>query len=53
MCAKESIVAKIQESGFHVSMSEESTLTKEMAEQIYAKQKDKEYFDDLVTMMTT
>ena len=46
-------MAKIRESGFHVSMIEESTLTREMAEQLYAAQKDKDYFEDLVGMMTT
>lgn len=50
---RDDIVAKIRESGFQVSLSEEATLTKEMAEQLYSKQKDKDYFDDLVSMMTT
>ena len=48
----EVIVNKIKESGFHVSLSNETTLTKEMAEQLYDNQRDKEYFDDLVSMMT-
>ena len=48
----ESIIAKVKESGFHVSMSEEMQLTKEMAEQLYGGQKDKEFFNDLVSMMT-
>ena len=43
---------KIKESGFQVSMAEESTLTREMAEQLYSKQKDKDYFEDLVSMMS-
>ena len=49
----EAILAKIKESGFHVSMSNEMELTKEMAEQLYSKQKDQSYFDDLIKMMTT
>ena len=52
-CVSDAIIAKIKESGFHISMTEEATLTKEMAEQLYAKQTDKEYFNDLVSMMTT
>lgn len=52
-CAAESIMAKIKESGFNISMTQETVLTREMAEQLYANQTDKEYFDDLVSMMTT
>ncbi len=46
-------MAKIEESGFNVSMSSEVELTKEMAEQLYSSQKDKDFFNDLVDMMTT
>lgn len=46
-------MTKIKESGFQVSMTEEATLTREMAEQLYSGKRDKEYFDDLVSMMTT
>ncbi len=48
----EAILNKIKESGFNVSLSSETMLTKEMAEQLYNNQRDKEYFEDLVTMMT-
>ena len=35
-----------------MSMTEERTLSKEMAEQLYDSKRDKDYFDDLVAMMT-
>jgi nucleoside diphosphate kinase len=49
----DSIITKIKESGFEISMREETTLTREMAEQLYSKKADTEYFNDLVSMMTT
>ena len=48
----ETIVNKIKESGFQISLSNETTLTREMAEQLYNNQRDKEYFEELVTMMS-
>lgn len=48
----DAIIAKIKESGFNVSLSNEATLTREMAEQMYSKQNDKEFYNDLVDMMT-
>ena len=45
-------MAKIEESGFKISMSKETQLSKEMAEQLYAGNRDSEYFDDLTSMMS-
>lgn len=42
----------MKEAGFTVSLSNETHLTKEMAEQLYGEHRDKEYFDDLTNMMT-
>ncbi|XP_020893204.1 thioredoxin domain-containing protein 3 homolog isoform X2 [Exaiptasia diaphana] len=48
---KESIINKIQESGFTIAMSKEMQLTKEQAENFYSEHKDTEYFDQLVNNM--
>ena len=48
----ETILSKVKEAGFSVSLSNETHLTKEMAEQLYGEHRDKEYFDDLTNMMT-
>lgn len=42
---------KIQEAGFNVSLSTETCLTKEMAEQFYGEHKDKEFFGELTDFM--
>lgn len=46
------ILSKVKESGFTVSLSNETHLTKEMAEQLYSEHRDKDYFEDLTNMMT-
>ena len=43
---------KIKEAGFKVSLSKETTLTKEMAEQLYADHKGKQFFDELTDTMS-
>ena len=48
----EAILSKIQEAGFTVSLSKETHLTKEMAEQLYHEQKGKEFFNDLTDLMS-
>lgn len=46
------ILSKVKEAGFSVSLSNETCLTKEMAEQLYGEHRDKDYFEDLTNMMT-
>jgi len=48
----EAILSKVQEAGFTVSLSKETHLTKEMAEQLYSEQRGKEFFNDLTDMMS-
>ena len=48
----EAILSKVQEAGFTVSLSKETHLTKEMAEQLYHEQKGKEFFNDLTDLMS-
>lgn len=48
----ETILSKVKEAGFNVSLSNETHLTKEMAEQLYGEHRDKEYFEELTNMMT-
>ena len=48
----ETILSKVKEAGFSVSLSNETHLTKEMAEQLYGEHRDKEYFEELTNMMT-
>ena len=43
---------KIKEAGFNISLSKETTLTKEMAEQLYSEHKGKEFFEDLTGLMS-
>ncbi len=47
----EAIVSKIEESGFKISMSKETQLTKEMAYQLYSGHEGSEYFEELTEMM--
>ena len=48
----ESIIKKIEEAGFTVSMTKEAHLTKEQAEQLYSEHKDKDFFDNLTQFMS-
>ena len=48
----EAILSKVQEAGFTVSLSKETHLTKEMAEQLYTEQRGKEFFNELTDMMS-
>ena len=48
----DSILKKIEESGFTIAMSKEITLSKEQAEEFYAEHKGTEFFETLVTNMT-
>ena len=43
---------KIREAGFKISLSKETTLTREMAEQLYSEHKGKEFFEDLTGLMS-
>ena len=43
---------KIREAGFHIAARKETELTREIAEQFYKDQKDKEYFSDLTDHMS-
>ena len=47
------IISKIHEAGFKVSLSKETNLTKEMAEQLYAGHQDKPFYNYLTDMMST
>lgn len=42
---------KIKEAGFNISLSTETCLTKEMAEQFYSEHKEKGFFDELTDFM--
>ena len=46
------ILDKIKEAGFNVSLTKETCLTKEIAEQFYSEHKDKEFFGDLTDFMS-
>lgn len=48
----ESILGKIQESGFTIAMSKEITLSREQAEVFYAEHKDSDFFETLVENMS-
>ncbi|XP_032239507.2 thioredoxin domain-containing protein 3 homolog isoform X3 [Nematostella vectensis] len=50
---RESIMSKIQEAGFEIAMSKEMHLTREQAEEFYSEHKDQEFFDTLVTNMSS
>ena len=43
---------KIEESGFHISLSKQQQLTKEVAAQLYSQHEGKEFFGDLIDFMT-
>lgn len=48
----EKILTKICELGFKVAMQREVLLTREKAEEFYKEQKDKEYFEQFIKIMT-
>ena len=48
----DAIMEKIKEAGFNISLSKETTLTKEMAEQLYSEHKGKDFFEDLTGLMS-
>ena len=48
----ESILAKIEESGFTIAMSKEITLSREQAEAFYAEHKGSDFFETLVENMS-
>ncbi|XP_078344639.1 thioredoxin domain-containing protein 3 homolog isoform X2 [Oculina patagonica] len=50
---RESILGKIQESGFTIAMSKEITFSRDQAEAFYAEHKDADFFETLVTNMTS
>lgn len=52
LCSSERILEKIREAGFSVSLSKDSHLTKEQAEQLYSEHKDKEFYGDLTDFMS-
>lgn len=45
-------MSRIKEAGFHIAARKETELSREMAEEFYKDQSDKEYFGDLVNHMT-
>ena len=51
ICA-ETIIKKIEEAGFTVSLSKETHLTKEQAQQLYTEHKDKDFYDNLTDFMS-
>ena len=48
----ESILSKIEESGFTIAMSKEITLSREQAGAFYAEHKGSDFFETLVENMT-
>lgn len=48
----DAIIDKIHEAGFRIAAQKETKITREIAESIYADQKDKEYFNNLVEYVT-
>jgi nucleoside diphosphate kinase len=50
---KETIIKKIEEAGFTVSLSKETHLTKEQAQQLYTEHKDKDFYDNLTDFMSS
>jgi nucleoside diphosphate kinase len=50
---KESIIKKIEESGFKVSLAKEQQLTKEMVSQIYYDRQNSDNFDELTDFMSS
>ena len=47
----DSILAKINESGFSIAMAKELTLSREEAEDFYDEHKGKDFFESLVSNM--
>ncbi|XP_033727961.1 thioredoxin domain-containing protein 3 homolog isoform X36 [Pecten maximus] len=50
---KEEVIQMINEAGFKIALQKEMLLTKEMAEDFYKEHKGQEYFDELVTRMSS
>lgn len=50
---RDSIIRKIEESGFTIAMSKEMALSRDQAEAFYADHKDSEFFESLVDNMTS
>ena len=50
---KEQIIEKVKDNGFNIAMTKIVQLDKKTAEEFYSEHKDKKYFDDLVTEMTS
>ena len=50
---KDAILEKIRESGFKVAMQKEMQLTREMAEDFYREHEGQDYFEQLVTNMSS
>ena len=48
----DNILGKIKEAGFNISLSKETHLTREMAEQLYSEHKGKDFFEDLTGLMS-
>ena len=48
----DNILGKIKEAGFNISLSKETHLTREMAEQLYSEHKGKEFFEELTGLMS-
>ncbi|GFR63332.1 thioredoxin domain-containing protein 3-like protein, partial [Elysia marginata] len=53
MGTKDAIIDKIHEAGFKIAARKETVITQDIAEILYPHCKDKEYYDDLVTSMTS
>ncbi|XP_065051819.1 thioredoxin domain-containing protein 3 homolog isoform X2 [Rhopilema esculentum] len=50
---KESILHKITEAGFSIAMEKEMYLTREQAEEFYDQHRESDYFESLITSMTS
>ena len=42
----------IKQAGFHIAARKETTMSREVVEQMYKDAKDREYYEDLVEYMT-
>ncbi|XP_078702271.1 thioredoxin domain-containing protein 6-like isoform X14 [Branchiostoma floridae x Branchiostoma belcheri] len=50
---KDAIIARIQEAGFNIAFQKETSLTEELAQQLYTEHEGKEFYGDLVEHMTS
>ena len=46
------IMETIKQSGFHIAARQETTMSREVVEQMYKDAKDRDYYEDLVNYMT-